>query len=154
MGVPFDVTPRAPSGVQNAPGCTPCRTDGVGGFAVVDFGFGLTVVVFGSGAVVFAGAGFVAGFTVRVGVGAGSGGAIVALAEVSPTAGVGVVSPSTSRPMAGGVDELGADTGLVLSSNALPIPPPQQHRPSRAATPRPIFCFRLSLLTEHIVLSR
>jgi hypothetical protein len=42
IAVPFTVAPRAPSGVQNAPGCTPVCRDGVVGAAsfVAGFGFG------------------------------------------------------------------------------------------------------------------
>lgn len=55
ISVPFTVVPNAPTGEQNAPGCTPVCRDGVvgfgAGFFVVGFGLGLglTVVGFGAG---------------------------------------------------------------------------------------------------------
>lgn len=117
IAVPLLVRPRAPSGEQNAPGCTPDCDGGrvvlVGlglGRFVDGFGFGVAVVFFGVAlAVVFDGV-VVGGIVVSVGVGVGvvsagvaatggiSGAAVAACSGVFLAAGSSVTSPTTVSP--------------------------------------------------------
>ncbi|MFC0029069.1 hypothetical protein ACFFMM_05965 [Micromonospora chaiyaphumensis] len=135
--VPLLVSPSAPAGLQNAPGCTPVRTELVVGLVVrgalvVRFGAGLGLVRVGFGV------GFGVGRTVGAGLlvvaaGVGDSAERVAAGEEESDG-----SSSRCCAEAEAVAELAAD---FLSSEP-PMadrPPPQQQRRSTPRTAPPIF---------------
>ncbi|MEV6926327.1 hypothetical protein AB0M46_17770 [Dactylosporangium sp. NPDC051485] len=100
MSVPAEVYPSAPSGLQNAPGCT-LPTGPAGGFVVVFTGAGFVVVFTGAGfVVVFPGAGFVVVFP-----GAGTAGSVVGS---SGTLGTTVAGLGDGESEGDGLGELSA----------------------------------------------
>jgi hypothetical protein len=108
IGLPVTVTPCAPFGEQNAPGCTPCRTDGEVGFLVVFFGVGF---------------GFAGGFFVGAAGALMMGAAVVATAVgVAPSSVVGSAVGSNAGVVAEGEirpDDTGF--GLLQAARLTPI---------------------------------